>query len=93
MCSLTFDSDGLVKKYTIGYVVDRSVGNTGGLGGPDWLWLMPRHVAEKALTSAGVFERCAPDAACCQLQATRRPWDCAQAMQAGSVWRLSLIHI
>jgi hypothetical protein len=34
MCSLTFDeSTGLVTKYTIGYVVDREVGNTGGLGG------------------------------------------------------------
>lgn len=34
MCSLTFDElTGLVTKYTIGYVVDREVGNTGGLGG------------------------------------------------------------
>ena len=32
-CSLTFDADGLVTKYTIGYVIDRTVGNTGGLGG------------------------------------------------------------
>jgi len=34
VCSLTIDhSTGLVTKYTIGYVVDRTVGNTGGLGG------------------------------------------------------------
>lgn len=32
-CSLTFDESGLVTKYTIGYVMDRDVGNTGGLGG------------------------------------------------------------
>eukprot|EP00967_Tisochrysis_lutea_P156796 scaffold316771_cov28-Tisochrysis_lutea.AAC.1 len=32
-CSLTFDEDGLVTKYTIGYVTDRTIGNTGGLGG------------------------------------------------------------
>ena len=32
-CSLTFDEAGLVTKYTIGYVIDREVGNTGGLGG------------------------------------------------------------
>jgi hypothetical protein len=32
-CSLTFGEDGLVTKYTIGYVMDREVGNTGGLGG------------------------------------------------------------
>ena len=32
-CSLTFDEEGLVAKYTIGYVMDREVGNTGGLGG------------------------------------------------------------
>jgi len=32
-CSLTFDEKGLVTKYTIGYVMDRTVGNTGGLGG------------------------------------------------------------
>ena len=32
-CSLTFNKDGLVSKYTIGYVIDRDVGNTGGLGG------------------------------------------------------------
>ena len=32
-CSLTFDASGLVTKYTIGYVMDREVGNTGGLGG------------------------------------------------------------
>ena len=32
-CSLTFNEDGLVTKYTIGYVMDREVGNTGGLGG------------------------------------------------------------
>mmetsp|Transcript_23189 Transcript_23189/g.68336 ORF Transcript_23189/g.68336 Transcript_23189/m.68336 type:complete len:251 (-) Transcript_23189:100-852(-) len=32
-CSLTFDPSGLVTKYTIGYVMDRDVGNTGGLGG------------------------------------------------------------
>ena len=33
VCSVTFNSEGLVQKYTIGYVVDREVGNTGGLGG------------------------------------------------------------
>ena len=33
VCSLTFDDQGLATKYTIGYVVDREVGNTGGLGG------------------------------------------------------------
>jgi len=33
VCSLTFDRSGLVTKYTIGYVVDRDVGTTGGLGG------------------------------------------------------------
>jgi len=32
--SLTIDHDtGLITKYTIGYVTDRNVGNTGGLGG------------------------------------------------------------
>ncbi|KAL3823488.1 hypothetical protein ACHAXA_010248 [Cyclostephanos tholiformis] len=34
VCSITIDHDtGLITRYTIGYVVDRSVGNTGGLGG------------------------------------------------------------
>jgi hypothetical protein len=34
VCSLTIDHEtGLITKYTIGYVTDRSVGNTGGLGG------------------------------------------------------------
>jgi hypothetical protein len=34
VCSITVDHDtGLISRYTIGYVVDRSVGNTGGLGG------------------------------------------------------------
>ena len=33
VCSLTFDRAGLVTRYTIGYVVDRQVGTTGGLGG------------------------------------------------------------
>ena len=34
VCSITIDhSTGLIKRYTIGYVVDRNVGNTGGLGG------------------------------------------------------------
>ena len=34
VCSLTIDHDtGLITKYTIGYVTDRNVGNTGGLGG------------------------------------------------------------
>lgn len=32
-CSLTFNEQGQVLKYTIGYVMDRDVGNTGGLGG------------------------------------------------------------
>jgi hypothetical protein len=32
-CSLTFNDKGEVTKYTIGYVMDRDVGNTGGLGG------------------------------------------------------------
>eukprot|EP00242_Pyramimonas_sp_CCMP2087_P014971 CAMPEP_0198212926 /NCGR_PEP_ID=MMETSP1445-20131203/28295_1 /TAXON_ID=36898 /ORGANISM="Pyramimonas sp., Strain CCMP2087" /LENGTH=308 /DNA_ID=CAMNT_0043887497 /DNA_START=202 /DNA_END=1128 /DNA_ORIENTATION=+ len=31
--SITFNEKGLVTKYTIGYVMDREVGNTGGLGG------------------------------------------------------------
>lgn len=31
--SITFDNDGKVEKYTIGYVTDRTLGNTGGLGG------------------------------------------------------------
>lgn len=31
--SVTFNEAGLVTKYTIGYVMDREVGNTGGLGG------------------------------------------------------------
>lgn len=34
VCSMTIDhSTKLIKRYTIGYVVDRQVGNTGGLGG------------------------------------------------------------
>eukprot|EP00977_Amphora_coffeiformis_P013042 scaffold3339_cov174-Amphora_coffeaeformis.AAC.10 len=34
ICSLMIDSEtGLIKKYTIGYVADRNIGNTGGLGG------------------------------------------------------------
>lgn len=34
VCSLTVDhATGLITRYTIGYVVDRAVGNTGGLGG------------------------------------------------------------
>ena len=33
VCSLTYNKNGKVTKYTIGYVVDRTVGNTGGLGG------------------------------------------------------------
>lgn len=32
-CSLTFNEKGQVTKFTIGYVMDRMVGNTGGLGG------------------------------------------------------------
>ena len=32
-CSLTFNEKGLVTKYTIGVVMDRTVGSTGGLGG------------------------------------------------------------
>ena len=31
--SLIFDTDGLVKELTVGYPIDRRVGNTGGLGG------------------------------------------------------------
>jgi hypothetical protein len=31
--SLTFNEDGLITQLTIGYVLDRRVGNTGGLGG------------------------------------------------------------
>merc|ERR1712113_455613 len=31
--SLRFNEEGLVNQYTIGYVMDRRVGNTGGLGG------------------------------------------------------------
>ena len=34
VCSLTINhTTGLIERYTIGYVVDRDVGNTGGLGG------------------------------------------------------------
>jgi hypothetical protein len=34
VCSLTIDHrTGLITRYTIGYVVDRNAGNTGGLGG------------------------------------------------------------
>mmetsp|Transcript_33005 Transcript_33005/g.49861 ORF Transcript_33005/g.49861 Transcript_33005/m.49861 type:complete len:245 (+) Transcript_33005:95-829(+) len=34
VCSITIDHEtGLITRYTIGYVTDRSVGNTGGLGG------------------------------------------------------------
>ena len=33
VCSITFNEKGLATKYTIGYVVDRDVGTTGGLGG------------------------------------------------------------
>mmetsp|Transcript_59867 Transcript_59867/g.106452 ORF Transcript_59867/g.106452 Transcript_59867/m.106452 type:complete len:280 (-) Transcript_59867:63-902(-) len=32
-CSISFNEKGLVTQYTIGYVMDRQVGNTGGLGG------------------------------------------------------------
>ena len=32
-CSLKFDPTGRVVKYTIGHVMERSIGNTGGLGG------------------------------------------------------------
>lgn len=32
-CSLKFDADGKAIKYTIGHVMERSIGNTGGLGG------------------------------------------------------------
>jgi len=32
-CSLKFDASGLAIKYTIGHVMERSIGNTGGLGG------------------------------------------------------------
>lgn len=32
-CSIKFDESGLVVKYTIGHVMERSLGNTGGLGG------------------------------------------------------------
>lgn len=32
-CSLKFNAEGKVVKYTIGHVMERSVGNTGGLGG------------------------------------------------------------
>lgn len=32
-CSVRFDEDGKVNQYTIGYVMDRRIGNTGGLGG------------------------------------------------------------
>lgn len=33
MNSLTFNADGKVTKYTGGYVMDKTIGNTGGLGG------------------------------------------------------------
>ena len=32
-CSIKFNEEGLVVKYTIGAVMERSIGNTGGLGG------------------------------------------------------------
>jgi len=32
-CSIRFNADGKVNQYTIGYVMDRRIGNTGGLGG------------------------------------------------------------
>jgi len=32
-CSLRFNEDGTINQYTIGYVMDRRIGNTGGLGG------------------------------------------------------------
>merc|ERR1712046_112988 len=32
-CSLIFNEEGKILQYTIGYVMDRRVGNTGGLGG------------------------------------------------------------
>ena len=32
-CTLVFNEEGKVKKFTIGYVMDRDQGNTGGLGG------------------------------------------------------------
>merc|ERR1719231_2242581 len=32
-CSIKFNESGLVLKYTIGHVMERSMGNTGGLGG------------------------------------------------------------
>ena len=32
-CSIKFDREGKVVKYTIGHVMERSIGNTGGLGG------------------------------------------------------------
>lgn len=32
MLSMTFNADGQVQKFTVGYVLDRTVGNTGGLG-------------------------------------------------------------
>lgn len=32
-CSIKFNEEGLVVKYTIGHVMERSIGNTGGLGG------------------------------------------------------------
>jgi hypothetical protein len=48
---------------------DRDVWYTGGLGGPDWLWLMPRHVATQALTTASeISSRCNATSRCCELQ-------------------------
>jgi len=32
-CSVKFNEEGLATQYTIGYVMDRKIGNTGGLGG------------------------------------------------------------
>ena len=32
-CSVVVDRDGKIAKYTIGHVMERSIGNTGGLGG------------------------------------------------------------
>ena len=46
-----------------------------GLGSPDHLWLMPRHVAAAVLTSVDTFLACRPGDDCCRLQQSGSPLD------------------
>ena len=54
-CSLTFDETGMVVKYTIGYVMDRDVGNTGGLGGLYGVLYVSRCLTQPAAAYARVL--------------------------------------